>query len=91
MLEADLTKNELIIYSVDQAYVERFIDEARFEIMEKEFDTCLIENRSKLNDLRLELEAQDDIVFTETDKGYLNFCGFKENVEKIYERLCHLT
>ena len=91
VLEADLNQNKLFIYTTDQANAEKFLNEARFEIIEKEFDLCLIENKSKLSDLLNEIDAQDDIVTAETDKSYLKFCGFKNKVDDIYGKLCELA
>jgi len=91
VLEADLNKNHLIIYSTDQAHTESFLNEARIEIVEKEFDISLIDNRPKLSDLLLEFETQEDIVMIENERGILNFCGFKEKAENVYNKLCDLA
>jgi len=53
------------------------LSEARFEIVEKEFDLSLIDNRPKLNDLIIEIETQEEIVMAENEKGLLYFCGFR--------------
>jgi hypothetical protein len=67
------------------------LSEARFEIVEKEFDLSLIDNRPKLNDLIIEIETQEEIVMAENEKGLLYFCGFRERAENVYQKLCNLT
>ena len=67
------------------------MNEARIEIVEKEFDLSLIDNRPKLTDLLLEFETQEEIVIIENEKGILNFCGFKEKAENVYQKLCDLA
>ena len=46
VLDVDLSKNVLIIYSTDVECIEKFMAESKQEIIEREFNLNLIDNNS---------------------------------------------
>jgi uncharacterized protein YacL (UPF0231 family) len=92
VLDVDLSKNVLIIYSTDAECIEKFMAESKQEIIEREFDLNLIDNNKKvqLNNLKVQIENEEEIVLVE-DKNVLNICGFRDKVEFVYDSLCDLA
>jgi hypothetical protein len=92
VLDVDLSKNVLIIYSTDVECIEKFMAESKQEIIEREFNLNLIDNNKKiqLNNLKVQIENEEEIVLVE-DKNVLNICGFRDKVEFVYESLCDLV
>ena len=92
VLDVDLSKNVLIIYSTDAECIEKFMVESKQEIIEREFNINLIDSNKKvqLNNLKVQIENEEEIVLVE-DKNVLNICGFRDKVEFVYESLWDLV
>ena len=90
VLDVDMNKNILIIYSTESECMGKFLEETRKEIFEKEFDLTLIDNEKKVKLNELKVKFEEEMVLDE-EKNVLNMCGFRDNVESLYEKLCDLA